>query len=161
MPCAPGIKCVMAVNGVTAMAKYIHRCPGMKQDFRSCNKFIHAVCGVEIPEKVKRCEMHSRWCFTCYEYSAARASDTPVEISVPTTTTKPDLLYVPIAKGITEVQTVGKSSANAVAKVVQNNESFPLLVALPPVTRNLSKFGKAASIPQYQRLERSKSLRSC
>ena len=155
MPCAAGTKCVMGVNGVPALAKYIHRCPGMKQDFRSCNKFIHAVCGVEIPESVKRCEMHSRWCFTCYEHSATTASDMPVAISIPTTKTKPDLLTVPIMKGITRVQTVGNSSTDTVTKSVHNNESFQLS-ALPPVTRNPSKFDHTAN--PYKTFEIPKKL---
>jgi len=155
MPCAAGTKCVIAVKGVPALAKYIHRCPGMTQDFWSCNKFIHAVCGVEIPENIKRCEMHSRWCFTCYEYSGMRASDTPIAVSVPTTTAIPDLLYVPITKGITGVQTVSKLSTDTVTKAVQNNESFPLFV-IPPVTRNPSKFDHTAN--PYKKFEIPKKL---
>ena len=54
----------MAVNWVTALAKHIHRCPGMTQDFRSCNKFIHAICGVEIPARTfEDCAVHDELYF--------------------------------------------------------------------------------------------------
>ena len=46
--CAAGLKCVMCKNGIVPIAPSTHRCPGTLQNFKSCNKPIHAICGVTI-----------------------------------------------------------------------------------------------------------------
>jgi len=152
MPCAAGAKCVMGINGVAALAKYIHRCPGMTQDFESCNKFIHAVCGVEIPENVKRCEMHGRWCFTCYQFNSQTANKKPLTISLETQALEPDNFLVPFSRN-NRIDTLTNSAAQATNKVPtpkQNNDSLPLL-PLPPVDRNPSKFDSTTN--PYRKIE--------
>ena len=52
-PCAAGWKCSMIFTtggGTIPVASARHRCPGIRQDFLSCNKPIHAICGVEIED---------------------------------------------------------------------------------------------------------------
>ena len=65
--CAAGIKCKM-ISGATVTRT--HRCPGPFQDFSFCNKPIHAICGVAIPQhkinkNTNNTGMHTNWCFNC------------------------------------------------------------------------------------------------
>ena len=145
MPCAAGTKCIMAVNGIPALAKYIHRCPGMTQDFRSCNSFIHAVCGVEIPENIKKSEMHGRWCFTCYGKSSQIPKHTPVTISFEPSGSGSGRALVGNSRGSHGLQTISKKPAD---------EPLPLL-QLPPVP--IIKKPEPIANP-YQRLEIPKKL---
>ena len=65
--CAAGPKCKISF-GCTATRT--HRCPGPFQDFSFCNKPIHALCGVAIPQHrinkdTNNTGMHTKWCFDC------------------------------------------------------------------------------------------------
>ena len=154
MPCAAGTKCVMAVNGKTVLAKYIHRCPGMTQDFTSCNKFIHAVCGVEIPEKVKRCEMHGRWCHTCYENGSKTPRTTLLTTSLKQPTPTENLLFVGNNR-CSGIQDNFHEPKDVVDTFIQKNEPLPLML-LPPVTRDQSKSAQVAN--PYQKIEIPKKV---
>lgn len=66
-PCAAGWRCSMmhTTGGSTIPnASARHRCPGLQQDFLSCNKPIHAICGIEI-ETPRNGDMFNRMCFDC------------------------------------------------------------------------------------------------
>jgi len=65
--CAAGLKCKISLG---CTAPRTHRCPGPFQDFSFCNKPIHAICGVAIPQhrinkETNNTGMHTRWCFGC------------------------------------------------------------------------------------------------
>ena len=45
--CAAGLKCKISLG---CTASRTHRCPGPFQDFSFCNKPIHAICSVAIPQ---------------------------------------------------------------------------------------------------------------
>ena len=65
--CAAGPKCKMSFGSTAART---HRCPGPFQDFSFCNKPIHAICGVAIPQHrinkhTNNTGMHTKWCFDC------------------------------------------------------------------------------------------------
>ena len=141
MPCAAGTKCIMAVGGVPALAKYIHRCPGMNQDFRSCNSHIHAVCGVDIPENVKKSEMHGRWCFTCYGKSSQDQKHTPVTISLH-----------PSVSGPNPSTLVNNNTCpNGLQTISETPKDDPLpLLQLPPVS--IIKKSELIANP-YQKIE--------
>ena len=62
--CAAGLRCAMITNGCVPIASSRHRCPGRLQNFMSCNKPIHAICGIEI-ENPTNGDMFNKWCYNC------------------------------------------------------------------------------------------------
>ena len=77
--CAAGLMCDMIRNGSVPIASSRHRCPGRLQDFISCNKPIHAICGILI-ENPRNGDMFNKWCYDC-----ATALQSQVVASVPRT----------------------------------------------------------------------------
>ena len=60
-PCAAGSRCnfhTLIVQGSR------HRCPGKEQNM-DCDKPLHTICGIPIPEAIVKNAMHSNWCFEC------------------------------------------------------------------------------------------------
>ena len=76
-PCAAGTRCLLQ-----APCDYQHKCPGRLQD-KTCGKWIHAICGVEIPDPVIL--LWNRWCFEC----ASPPQTTTATPASSTTTTTP------------------------------------------------------------------------
>jgi hypothetical protein len=72
--------CAMIRNGIVPIASSRHRCSGRLQDFKSCNRPIHAICGIEI-ENPRNGDMFNRWCYDC-----ATALPSQFVASVPQTT---------------------------------------------------------------------------
>lgn len=60
-PCAAGSKCKFHSPIVEGNR---HRCPGREQKM-DCNKPLHIMCGISIPQDIVKDDMHSNWCFEC------------------------------------------------------------------------------------------------
>lgn len=76
--CAAGNRCQLG----RTLATSIHRCPGPLQDFQSCNKPIHAICGIEITDDklnktTNNSGFHTRWCFQCASNAQVKHAKQP------------------------------------------------------------------------------------
>lgn len=60
-PCAAGSKCKFHSPIVEGNR---HQCPGREQKI-DCNKPLHIMCGISIPQDIVKDDMHSNWCFEC------------------------------------------------------------------------------------------------
>ena len=75
-PCAAGSRCKFATPIVQGSR---HRCPGKEQKM-DCNKPLHIMCGIPIPQDIVKDDMHSNWCFECApNISAAEQAQECVE----------------------------------------------------------------------------------
>ena len=139
--CAAGLKCVMCKNGIVPIAPSTHRCPGTLQNFQSCNKPIHAICGVTIQNPTNG-DMFNKWCYDCANtVQQQKVPDQHIESTIKETILGADTTdttcVVPNVQGVTLNPVVVCGTKHSGLPTL----SEPTMIAIQPTVHSLPPVG--------------------